>query len=372
MRILLLGELSGLHQELAPALRAIGHDVTVAHSALARDDFPSAIPFYRAPTGASGVGVWLRQIASQLRHAPKLGGHDIVQIVTPKFFNWKIHGVMLRYLKRHNRKLVIITTSCSSDYHRRVAELAYRPCKECLQFDLKADFCIYDRPDERRAEYLAYDLADAIVATSYEYGLALNDTRFATKIAAIPLPIDTDRHRPSRMKPLDKVRIWYGETRYGFKGSAFILPALERLAAGSLAGRVEIIRSGRLAFDDYCDTLSKVHIVVDQASSYGMGMNALYALARGRVTLTGAEPEALDFLGVPANECPAINIKPDVDQIHATLAGLVVRKGEITGLGQRSAAFVARYHASSVIAARYISLYQQLLEPVSAEFSASA
>ena len=32
MKILLLGELSGVHQELAPGLRALGHDVVVGHS----------------------------------------------------------------------------------------------------------------------------------------------------------------------------------------------------------------------------------------------------------------------------------------------------------------------------------------------------
>jgi len=366
MRILLLGELSGVHQELAPGLRGLGHDVVVGHSKMANPDFESDIAFFRAPSGATGARVWLRDIISQLGHAPKLTGFDIVQIITPKFFSWKIHGAMLRFLKRHNRKLVVINTACTSDYHRRVAELAYRPCKECLQFDLKAEACIYDRPDERRAEHLAWELADAIVATHFDYAFALADTRFAEKMVGISLPIDTARHRPSPMPPLDKVRIWYGETRYGFKGSPFILPALDRLAAGPLGGEVEVVRSGRLAFDDYLDFLGGLHIAIDQASSYGMGMNALYALARGRVTLTGAEPEMLDFVGVPASENPMVNILPDSDQIHATLAGLVERKAELPELGRKSAAYVAKYHGSDVIARRYEALYARLLEPAAA------
>lgn len=366
MKILLLGELSGVHQELAPGLRAIGHEVTVGHSKMANPDFESDIPFFRAPQGATGASAWIRDIVSQLGHAPKLTGFDIVQIITPKFFNWKIHGVMLRFLKRHNRKLVVINTACTSDYHRRVAELAYRPCKECLQFDLKTDSCIYDRPDERRAEHLAFDLADAIVATHYEYAWALSDTRFAGKLVNIPLPIDTNRHRPASMPSLDRVRIWYGETRYGFKGSAFILPALDRLAAGPLGGEIEIVRSGRLAFDEYLDFLGTLHIAIDQASSYGMGMNALYALARGRVTLTGAEAETLDFVGVTAADNPMINIRPDVDQIHDALVTLVERKVDLPELGRRSADYVAKYHASDVIARQFAQLYARLLEPADA------
>lgn len=366
MKILLLGELSGVHQELAPSLRALGHEVTVAHSKMANPDFESDIAFYRAPNGATGAKVWIRDIISQLGHAPKLTGFDIVQIITPKFFNWKIHGPMLRFLKRHNRKLVVINTACTSDYHRRVAELAYRPCQECLKYDLKAEACIYDTPDEKRAEYRAFDLADAIIATHFEYAYALADTRFAPKLVNIPLPIDTKRHRPSSMPPLDKVRIWYGETRYGFKGSPFILPALDRLAAGPIGGEVEIVRSGRLAFDEYLNFLGSLHIVIDQASSFGMGMNALYAMARGRITLTGAEPETLDFIGVSANENPMINILPDVDQIYATLAGLVERKAELPELGHKSAAYTAKYHAANVIARQYENLYRRLLAPAAA------
>ena len=51
MRILLLGELSGVHQELAPGLRALGHEVVVGHGKMANPDFASDIPFYRAPKG---------------------------------------------------------------------------------------------------------------------------------------------------------------------------------------------------------------------------------------------------------------------------------------------------------------------------------
>lgn len=362
MRILLLGELSGVHQELAPGLRALGHEVVTGHGRLANPEFASDIPFYRPPPGTGGRSTMMRDIASQLFNAPRLTGFDIVQIITPKFFNWKIHGPLMRFLKRNNRRMVVLTVACTSDYHRRVAELAYRPCKECLKFDLKAERCIYDRTDEQAAEHLSFDLADAIVATHFEYRHALADTRFADKLVSIPLPIDTRRHRPLPMPPLDRVRIWYGETRQGFKGSPFILPAIARLAAGPLGDEVEIVSTGRLAFADYLEFLGTLHIAIDQASSYGMGMNALYAMARGRVSLTGAEPEMLDFIGVSAADNPMVNILPDVDMIHDALADLVRRKDELPAIGQRSADYVAKFHSAEVIAARYERLYGDLLE----------
>ena len=310
--------------------------------------------------------VWARDILSQLYHAPKLTGFDVVQIMTPKFFNWKIQGAMLRFLKRHNRKLVVIDTACTSDYHRRVKQLRHSACKQCLFHDFKAERCIYDTPDEQRAEHLSLDAADAVVVTHFEYLWSLGDTRFADKLAGISLPIDIERHQPSPMPPIDKIRIWYGETRHGFKGGPFIVEALDRLAASELADRVEIVRTGRLPYDEYLSMIDSVHVVVDQASAYSVGMNALYALARGRVTLSGAEPEALEFIGVGTDENPVIAIRPDADQIYDALAGLVERKAELPELGRRSAAYVAKYHAADVIARQYEALYARLLEPVAA------
>ena len=367
MRILLLGELSGVHQELRPALIAQGHEVVTGHNRLAYAGFDSDIPFFRPDAGSTNRLSWAREMASQLVQAPKLAGFDVVQIMTHKFFNWKIHKRMLRYLKRHNRRLVVINTTCTSHYHRQVIKLAYSPCAECKQFDLKADRCIFDSEDEREAERLAFEAADAIVATHYEYAWALDGTPFAPKVAAIPLPVDISAHRPSPMPATPKIRIWYGETRHGFKGGTFIHAALDKLEEGPNADKVEVLRTGRLPFAEYLELLDTVHIVIDQASSFGTGMNGLYALARGRVVLSGAEPETLDFYGVPEAENPVINIKPDPDMIAATVEALVADRPALEALGRRSAEYAAKYHSADVVAAQYVALYRRLLEPPSSQ-----
>jgi glycosyltransferase involved in cell wall biosynthesis len=101
--------------------------------------------------------------------------------------------------------------------------------------------------------------------------------------------------------------------------------------------------------------------VIDQASSYGAGMNAYYALARGRVTLSGAEPETMDFYGIPRAENPMINIRPDANTIHDTLVALVENRVALEQIGRRSSAFVERYHSADVIAGQYLSLYRTVL-----------
>lgn len=367
MKILLLGELSGVHQELRPALIAAGHDVVTGHSRMAYPGFDSDIPFYRPGAASTNPISWGREMVSQLIHAPKLTGFDVVQIMTHKFFNWKIHERMLRHLKRHNRRLVVINTTCTSHYHRQVIKLSYSPCAECKQHDIKAERCIYDREDEREAERLAFEAADAIVATHFEYAWALDGTPFAAKVTAIPLPVDTSKHLGSPMPTTTKIRIWYGETRHGFKGGTFIHAALDSLERGPNADKIEVLRTGRLPFEEYLGLLDTVHIVIDQASSFGMGMNGLYALAKGRVVLSGAEPETLEFYGVADAENPVINIKPDPEQIAASLESLIADRPALEALGQQSAEYVGKYHSADVVARQYIGLYRRLLETPSAE-----
>lgn len=353
MRVLLLGELSGFHQELKPGLERAGVEVVAAHSRLAYPDFPSDVGFYRPPAKMASGWTRLRDVGSQVWHASELTGFDIVQIVTPKFFDWRLHGSMLRYLKRNNGALVAINLACTSDYHRRVAQLRYSPCADCKAFDLKSDACIYDRDDEHAAENLTWDLADRIVSTHFDYDWAMRDTRHSAKLVQIPLAVDTHSHRPAPM-PAGKVRIWYGETRFGFKGGRFIREALDRMAGDSA---VEVVQTHRLPFRDYLDLLDTVHVLIDQASFFGPGMSALYGMARGKVVLTGAEPENDLFVG---GTSPAINIEPDADDIYRKLVRLINDPELIRHLGAAATRFVQEYHSSDVIGRRYAAMYNEL------------
>lgn len=361
MKILLLGELSGVHQELRDSLNALGHDVTVAHSRLATPEFASDVPLYRPPPGPQNAWQAGRDIVSQLRNARRFAGFDVVQMITQKFFHWKIQGRMMDYVAANNRRLVVVNTTCSADYHDQVQALDYRPCADCMAYDLKADRCLYDRADERAIEQHVFSMADAIVATHFDYSMSMRPTDMTAKVHPIPLPIDTRRHRPSPLPNGERVRIWYGETRYGFKGGRFIAEALDRLAASDLSNQVEIVRTQRQPFRDYLAALDSADIVIDQASSYSAGMNGLYAMARGRVVLTGAEPRALAFMDIDPETCPAINIVPDADQIYEALRRLVIERAQLPDIGRRSAAFIERYHSADVVAAKYDALYNRLL-----------
>ena len=71
---------------------------------------------------------------------------------------------------------------------------------------------------------------------------------------------------------------------------------------------LELIIKGRMPLRDYL-IMAKANIVIDQTSTYSLGVNGVYALAMGKVVLGGAEPESLKRLGV--EESPVINVEPN-------------------------------------------------------------
>lgn len=360
-RILLLGELSGVHQDLRHGLLHLGHEVVVAHSRLATDEFASDIPLFRPPPGPLSRQSMVREVASQLRHANKMTGFDVVQVMTHKFFNWKIQARMLAWLKARNKKLVIVNTACSKSYNQMASQLAYRPCDDCLKLDLSADRCPYDSKAEREAEELAFGLADAVVSTQYDYSMSLGQHSHASKVVRIALPVNTDVHRYAPLPQGDAVRIYYGETRHGYKGGRHILEALRRFEGSVHSSLATIVHTPRIPFREYLEELDQAHIVIDQANSFSAGMNALYAMARGRVVLTGAEPESSAYFGISPQDNPAINIRPDADQIFEVLRGLVLNRQRLPVIGAMSADYVARYHTAPVVAEKYDLLYRRLL-----------
>ncbi len=103
-------------------------------------------------------------------------------------------------------------------------------------------------------------------------------------------------------------------------------------------------------------------IVIDQANSYSMGMNGVYALARGKIVLSGAEPEAARFLGLTPDQIPVINIRPEAEQIHRCLVDLIASPERLLEIKKRSRDFLEQFHDADHIAQMYVNVYDDILD----------
>jgi glycosyltransferase involved in cell wall biosynthesis len=195
---------------------------------------------------------------------------------------------------------------------------------------------------------------DGIIPVMYEYEVAYrNHPKY---LSTIPLSIATDkiRYTPNIVK--DKIVVFHGLNRYGFKGTKIVEEAFETLSS-RYPDDLELIIDGNLPLDEYLELISRVNIIIDQVFSYSCGMNALYSLAMGKVVFGGAEPDSLESLNIDSS--PVVNIKPEAEDIVKKVEYFLQNREKIEKLGYKSRRFVERYHDSEVVARQYLDIWER-------------
>ena len=121
MKILLLGEYSGVHSTLAEGLRYLGHTVTVASNG----DFWQG---YQCDINLSRKGRW-SFLARVMAALPRMRGFDIVQVVNPMFMELKAERLfsIYNYLRKHNKKMVMSVVG--DDYYYPFINRTLKPMR---------------------------------------------------------------------------------------------------------------------------------------------------------------------------------------------------------------------------------------------------
>jgi hypothetical protein len=159
------------------------------------------------------------------------------------------------------------------------------------------------------------------------------------------------------VKQNSKIIILHGITRYDFKGSKFIIEAMNRIAI-EYPELVEVMIVEKIPFDEYYKLYQRVDVVVDQCKSYDYGMNALNALSHGKIVLSGAEKVAMDYIGIKTT--PIINIIPDSDQIYDSLKKIIdMRAIELDEIKNKGIKYSFANHNYLKIANEFINKYNR-------------
>ena len=154
-----------------------------------------------------------------------------------------------------------------------------------------------------------------------------------------------------------KIRIFHGlNSRKGFKGTHYIEKAF-KVIQRKYPNEVECILDGMMPLDEYLNLMSSMNVVIDQANSYSLGVNGVYALAMGKVVMGGAEPESVKALS--AEDSPVINIKPSVDDIVKKLEWIIRNRHLIEEISRESRNYVEIVHDSNNIAAKFIATWSE-------------
>ena len=355
MKILLLGELSGLHSNLQDGFRALDHECTVIGDGDAWKNIPVQIditPYF------SGLLGYLERRIRLLRVLSIAKKFDVVQIIAPFLFKMRFFPTLwfFRKLKEQNGALFML--SCASDpiyWQIGAKKLSYTPFQDAIKYDFaKGETSIFASAEAMEFQLKVIDIVDGIIPANYDYRVSYEDFPKTRSMIPMPLNFNKVQYHPNIIS--GKIRVLHGLTRYGMKGTRHIEKAFEILEMRH-PGTFDFTITGPVAFKDYMLILENCNILVDQTNCHSSGMNALYAMAMGKIVLGGAEPASFEHYQV--QEMPLLNIRPSADSIVEVFELLLNKKDQFESLGLESRKFIETIHSHKRIASMYLSEWQK-------------
>lgn len=352
MKILLLGEFSGLYKNLKEGLEELGHEAHIASSGdgfkkINNDiDFSSAIPGFFGKVHAK---------INPLIFLPKLKNYDVVQLVNPFCFYYSplFNNILFDKIIEQNEKFFMSAAGDDAYFWRYGRKrLKYSPFDDYLKYDVKKDHHILESKRLFDFNSSLVEKSRGIIPIMYEYEESYRDS--LKRLKTIPIPINVNKIKYKENVVKDKLVVFHGLNRYGFKGTRFVEEAFSILKE-KYPNDLELIIKGNMPLNDYLELMSRTNIVIDQTNSHSCGVNGIYALAMGKVVLGGAEPESLASHGV--KESPVINILPSVTSIVDEVEKLLETKNKIKLLGESSRQYAEDVHSHIKVAEKYVQLW---------------
>ena len=348
-KIWLFGEFSGYHKaindilcesnEYAPVLVSSGDGWKgIEHN---------GISLRRRGGGLTSVLSKLYDLFRLYRRLPKDIGAS--QLMNPIFITESsiVNYLFFRKIRKNSRKVVLICAGTDSLLWHYAKNYKY----SYITNQIKAE------PEKRhlwaswhRALLNRYIVkhVDSIVPTMYEYNMPYADFSNTRNCVLLPCPVDEFNKYPAFNSELkEKIVFFHGVTRPHFKGSYFIQDAFQK-ASEIYGDKAEFIISEKMPYKEYLEAIERADVIVDQCLSYSYGINAILALASGKICFSGAEPIAMKNINVI--NCPIINILPCSEQILKEI-GTVLEKDsfELNSLKFLGPEYVQKYHSPKSI-----------------------
>ena len=347
MKVLLIGEYSGVHNNLKDGLLKKGIEVKL----LADGDGYKEFKYDEIITPYNGGVIQkIRNLIYIIKKIKMIHKYDIVQIINPFIFplHYFYSGIVfLIFLKAKK----IIYYACGTDpiFLASESQFSYFP------FDKNnpKNYRTYNLYHNIYFKYFISKIS-IVIASNYSYEQGWKVNKKYKNI--IPLPASIIKYKINKYDKNYKIKILFGITRRETKGASFILKALELINRNqSSKVKIEIVEN--LNYEAFFEKLSNCDLLIDQCRSYDYGMSAITALQMGVITMSGAESIAINSLN--DGKCPVINIKPSVKDIYRKILVILnMSEEQINELKESSQYWAYKIHRNSFITEKFISIYE--------------
>ncbi len=375
MRILLIGEYSRLHNSLKEGLTALGHEVLLVGNGDGFKNYPVDIrldhsfhskflkkfkvAFYKLTS--IDIGSWEIYFKTLLINK-KLKGFDVVQLINESSIKAtpKLEIKFLKRILKQNKKLFLL--SCGIDYqcmkYMMEGKFEYSIMSPYLEdkslFELYKFQLQYLNEDFTKLHNFIYNNSNGVIATDMDYHIPLLGNNHY--LGLIPNPINIEKIKYTPLKVDDKIKIFHGVNTKAVvkKGNQYFSDAL-KIIEKKYGDKVEIKTTYSIPYNEYIKLYDECHILLDQVYGYDQGYNALEAMAKGKVVLTGAEKEFEKFYDLKHQV--AVNVKPDVNQIVNALSDLIENPEKILNISKSARTFIEDCHDYKKIAKKYSNVW---------------
>lgn len=374
MRVLIIGDFSSVAKNLCDGINSIGHESFVISwgDGFKRIDYSEKEAFIVPQRNYLFNGYKIKTLSLLNRINCSFKLHkvvkklsskkwDVVLIVSPVFIRlpfqiWMPFFTQKMILGLAKSSSGIFLMCCGND---PISHTYWANHPEGKMYPMLKCFKNLSFMERKKLKYYS-SFINKIIPVTYGYAVPYKKSELAkgfVVLPTIPMPINTSKFVSSNTIG-KKIVIFHGINRPEQKGSPYIIEAMNKLQ-DKYPEKVQCIAKGNMPLSEYLELLMNSNIVVDQCYADSSGMNALYAMAMGKVVLGGNEPEnVIEF----NYKVPAINIGADSDMIFNELEKLVLRPAIIAELSKQSREYVEKVHDYKLIAKKYISCFLDNLE----------
>jgi len=377
MKILLIGEYSGVHTELGKALKKMGHEVKTISDGDAYKNFPADI-LVRCPdskrknkfnsffqlfllySGLKGICTFFLIWNSIKR---EMTGYDVVQLVNPvalSGFGSIVNLYLLRYLRRNNSKIFLC--AIGDDYHvaiymkqRYLKNIHLKDLAE-KAYSLKYIYGLF----YKKLNSYAIDISTKVIPGLYGYKMSYIWCDKCTNL--MPFPIEQDKIGSSiNIHPNEKIIIFHGwqKGKESRKGNDIFDRAAKRVFK-EFPDKVEYLIVQGVPFEEYIKLYSSSHIFFDQCYGTDKGVNGLLGMAAGKVVFSGFKKEALEsYPYYDGTKEIGIHAKPDEEYLYNCLIALIENPQRIETISKNAIEFVMKNHLSDIVAEKYLQIWNE-------------
>lgn len=192
-----------------------------------------------------------------------------------------------------------------------------------------------------------------ISSTSGLYMQRFADLENWNSVIGFPILRNEVRKLEKKVSESKKVVITHGITRPNLKGTSFFLDIMQKLETRH-PDRVEIKIIKQASYADFLDTLQSTDIYLDQICGDSLGVATLTAMKYGAVPVTAFQQERYQCA------VPAVNTRQNVDDLVATLSNLIEDPSSLAKMKLAAIDYVEENHNAEKIAVNFINAWSQV------------